>query len=164
MQTSSVYNYFRDYDPSTGRYVQSDPIGLEGGLNTYGYVGGNPLLHSDPFGLDFWSSNGFPPVAVPFVENEVYNDIPQAVDDVQKCAANCFVEFIIGEKVGKEAEKLANQIDKQLSRGINKASKKYYSLLKKYLGKAAMINKNPVKSVIDFEICMLKCLKDGNCK
>jgi RHS repeat-associated protein len=47
----SVYNYYRDYDPTTGRYLQPDPIGLAGGLNLYGYVGANPLRYSDQFGL-----------------------------------------------------------------------------------------------------------------
>ncbi|MBL8299632.1 MAG: RHS repeat protein [Rhodanobacteraceae bacterium] len=45
------YNYFRDYDPTIGRYVESDPIGLRGGVNTYGYTLQNPGKFSDPDGL-----------------------------------------------------------------------------------------------------------------
>jgi RHS repeat-associated protein len=50
-ETGTHYNYFRDYDPSIGRYVESDPIGLKGGLNTYGYVEADPLSNVDPRGL-----------------------------------------------------------------------------------------------------------------
>jgi RHS repeat-associated protein len=49
-ETGLSYNYFRDYDPQIGRYVQSDPIGIEGGLNTYLYVEADPLGRIDPDG------------------------------------------------------------------------------------------------------------------
>jgi RHS repeat-associated protein len=46
-ETGLFYNYFRDYDPQTGRYVESDPIGLLGGINTYGYSTQNPISNVD---------------------------------------------------------------------------------------------------------------------
>lgn len=51
VETGKHYNYHRDYDSSLGRYLQSDPIGLRGGTNTFGYVFANPLRWSDPLGL-----------------------------------------------------------------------------------------------------------------
>ncbi len=51
-ESGNYYNYFRDYDSTVGRYVQSDPIGLEGGMNTYGYAYQNPTMYIDAFGLN----------------------------------------------------------------------------------------------------------------
>lgn len=50
-ETNLHYNYFRDYDPGIGRYIQADPIGLRGGLNLYAYVDNDPVRKSDPRGL-----------------------------------------------------------------------------------------------------------------
>ncbi len=50
-ETALHYNYFRYYEPETGRYLSPDPIGLAGGVNVYGYASADPLIYSDPYGL-----------------------------------------------------------------------------------------------------------------
>jgi len=50
-ETGLHYNYHRYYDPRTGRYLTSDPIGIFGGNNLYIYVANNPVKAIDPYGL-----------------------------------------------------------------------------------------------------------------
>ncbi|MEX0941646.1 MAG: RHS repeat-associated core domain-containing protein [Pseudomonadales bacterium] len=52
-ETGTYYNYFRDYDPAIARYLQSDPIGLNGGLNRDIYAFGNSIVYIDPHGEFF---------------------------------------------------------------------------------------------------------------
>ena len=66
LETGLYHNGFRDYAPGWGRYVQSDPIGLGGGMNAYAYAAGNPLARSDPHGTD--------------LEVDIYPLAPQPVD------------------------------------------------------------------------------------
>ena len=64
------YNYFRDYEAATGRYSQSDPIGLAGGLSSYGYVEGSPHVFTDTLGLI--NDNRLPS------QNEIRRDLERA--------------------------------------------------------------------------------------
>lgn len=60
-EIGTSYNYFRNYDPTTGRYTTNDPIGLEGGLNPYFYANANPVVFMDPTGLIIPGSASGPP-------------------------------------------------------------------------------------------------------
>ena len=85
-ETGLHYNYFRYYDPGTGRYITSDPIGLKGGFNTYSYVGSNPVLRIDPLGLVRWDGKyyfigaGFRVITV---GRYIFNLTSQCVDGVK---------------------------------------------------------------------------------
>lgn len=85
VETDKHYNYFRDYDPRIGRYIQSDPIGLLGGTNTFGYVLGNPLRWFDRLGLCI---SGEPCPGVGQI------DIPNVPYSQPQCIAKCVLEII----------------------------------------------------------------------
>ena len=87
-----LYNYFRTYDPSTGRYLESDPIGLDGGLNTYGYVESNPLRSTDSTGLinDNGLTTGLPSQYKIRAREHIYGD--KGMNPFHRCVATCLAE------------------------------------------------------------------------
>jgi len=85
-ETGFYYNHFRTYDPATGRYLESDPIGLNGGLNTYLYVKGNPLRFVDPLGLCSCEYSGKTyPQGTPDFEPWFW----ETYDGTMKCSYKC---------------------------------------------------------------------------
>jgi RHS repeat-associated protein len=89
VETGTHYNYFRDYNPATGRYVQSDPIGLQGGLNTYGYVGGSLVGSSDPLGLWTFAAGRF---------------VAPALESVVTAATGTTIGVLLWEALNDDAE------------------------------------------------------------
>ncbi len=95
------YNYFRDYEPATGRYIESDPLGLGDGPNTYAYVRSRPLFTFDPFGLA--SFTGFPPDK----EQQMRDANEQALERMKSCKScqDCGPEGQYSEYCINEAQR-----------------------------------------------------------
>ena len=127
-ETGLNYNYFRDYSPQEGRYIQSDPIGLEGGqFSAYAYVDSNPLLFTDEEGLASDGRGPYGPVTntvLKFTDN--YSNMRDAntigADKYFHCMANCQSarsEGVVGQGVSKlisETRELTDENIKGTSR------------------------------------------------
>jgi RHS repeat-associated protein len=90
-ETNLHYNYLRDFDPSTGRYVESDPIGLVGGLNTYSYVSANPLRFTDRFGLAASKGNPCGPPKNCYADCMTTGLLACATQTVVICLPTCLI-------------------------------------------------------------------------
>jgi RHS repeat-associated protein len=127
-----VKSWHRFYDPATGRYISADPIGLEGGINLYGYVQNDPVNKVDPLGLSnygplapgMWQSPQFAN-AVRGFEGAV-RGFPAQTAEYGNCVAICWLEYFIGDYLQKSVDKkIANRLSSRASKavraGVNKA-------------------------------------------
>ena len=126
-ETGLHYNYFRYYDPQTGRYITSDPIGLEGGMNTYLYAYANPTRFSDPSGLAPFCPPGQRAVPANNYEDkfpEYFNCSPYSAPErhttEQECKTICFLPIpptLLAANKGTEwvAKELAGDLGKHLA-------------------------------------------------
>jgi RHS repeat-associated protein len=88
-----LYNFYRTYDPNTGRYLEADPIGQAQGLNLFAYVESNPINRADPLGL--FTYNKPPPATVPLPPTT-----KAMVDCLEKCLGIPLVVTGGAEKTG----------------------------------------------------------------
>jgi len=108
-ETGLHYNYFRDYEPGTGRYIQSDPAGIEAGISTYAYVDSNPIGWTDTLGL---------------AKNKIVERWSQCTDaDKLQCRAicaprnmeSCRRRWILGTGIGADGQPYHGWVPKGLS-------------------------------------------------
>ena len=140
-ETGTHYNYFRDYDPAIGRYIQSDPIGLAGGINTYGYANQNPLIFTDPMGLMGGGAGCFPGRCGIPDPNNICTSSPDLYPESCRKHDDCYTNDPCTGKPGKSKEQCDSDFFYDMLRehpmytvyppiiyylGVNYGGKKYY--------------------------------------
>ena len=133
-ESGLYYNYARYYDPEIGRYIEADPLGIEGGINPYDYANGNPLVYMDPYGLYSWAHFiGDAANAAAGYGDGANNDIPKwirkklGIIGVDECSLLYQWGYFIGETIGigiediypggraAKANKIANKVTKKVT-------------------------------------------------
>ena len=111
-EDGNYYNYFRDYDPTTGRYLQTDTIGQNGGLNLYKYAESNPLRYTDRRGqsvldsiLIIYFGFGSCRPSDPILNNDETADKPTVADPSREKNCQALKDSILETCIGLTGRK-----------------------------------------------------------
>ncbi|VAW36461.1 hypothetical protein MNBD_GAMMA01-195 [hydrothermal vent metagenome] len=167
-EKKALYNYFRDYRADIGRYIISDPINLNDGMNIYMYSNSNPILYIDELGLCY----GFPnlsntPCPIPpwplclLTGGCPHNYVPDTtrmesfasgVYSCIKCNVKCLWDFAGGDILEAAAEKA---VEKAMAKRASELAKQLTKYTWRVIGKVSVVFK--VRDAIKFVKCEAKC-------
>jgi len=147
-KTGLHYNYHRYYDPAIGRYLTTDPIGLEGGINPYVYVQNNPVNFVDPYGLFEIALTPYAVAAAPaialadspflpfgyalagaiiglsYLHDTWSDDMPAQLNEINDSGDSCDIEIkeerIKRKKPGRDGAESEHILEKQNNETISK--------------------------------------------